>query len=53
MSVMEPGPGAAVAHVVGDVVLQLPRAIFILVLVPVAARAVAGHLLEEQKADEV
>jgi hypothetical protein len=51
MSVMEPGPGAAVAHVVGDVVLQLPRAIFI--LVPPAARAVAGHLLEEQKADEV
>jgi hypothetical protein len=36
---------------VGDVVLQLPRAIF--TLVPPAARAVAGHLLEEQKADEV
>jgi len=28
---MEPGPGAAVAHVVGDVVLRLPCAVFILV----------------------
>ncbi len=28
---MEPGPGAAVAHVVGDVVLRQPRAVFILV----------------------
>jgi acetyl-CoA carboxylase alpha subunit len=44
---MESGSGAAVAHVVGDVVLRLTCAVFIIVPPDTCRMEVAEHLREE------